>query len=172
MSPITIVIILALIIGGVALGLVLVARRMPKDAEDPIQTRLAEFTERGEQVSLEEIEMSQPFTERVLYPLMRKFGEISSKFTPQKVIQDTTTKLELAGNPGRIDASTFYAGRFVIAAVVGVVAFLLFTFSIKSFLPNSSAYRYNKGRTTFTIISFTLSSPIDLIFTLTFLPKI
>ena len=36
MSPITIVIILAVIIGGVALGLVFVARRMPKDEEDPI----------------------------------------------------------------------------------------------------------------------------------------
>ena len=112
MSVITIVIIVAVIIGAVALGLVFVARRMPKDEEDPLQARLAEFTERGEQVTLEEIEMSQPFTERVLYPMMRKFGEISSKFTPQKVLQDTTTKLELAGNPGRIDASTFYSGRF------------------------------------------------------------
>jgi tight adherence protein C len=130
MNAITIIIIVAVIIGAVALGLVFVARRIPKDEEDPLQARLAEFTERGEQVSLEEIEMSQPFTERVLYPMMRKFGEISSKFTPQKVLQDTTTKLELAGNPGRIDASTFYSGRFIVAGLVGVIAFLLFTFSI------------------------------------------
>jgi tight adherence protein C len=130
MSPIAIVIILVVIIGGVAAGLVVVARRMPKDEEDPLQARLAEFTERGEQVSLEEIEMSQPFTERVLYPLMRKFGEISTRFTPQKVLQDTSRKLELAGNPGHIDPATFFTSRFVIAGIVGVVAFLLFSFSI------------------------------------------
>jgi tight adherence protein C len=130
MSPIVIILILALVIGGVAAGLVLVARRMPKDDEDPLQARLAEFTERGEQVSLEEIEMSQPFTERVIYPLMRKFGELSTRFTPQKVLQDTSTKLEMAGNPGRIDAATFFAGRFVVAGVVGVLAFLIFSFSI------------------------------------------
>jgi len=130
MSPIVIVIILVLVIGGVAAGLVLVARRMPKDEADPLQARLAEFTERGEQVSLEEIEMSQPFTERVLYPLMRKFGELSTRFTPQKVLQDTATKLELAGNPGRIEPATFFTGRFVIAGGVGLVAFLIFNFSI------------------------------------------
>ena len=130
MSLITILIILAVIVGIVAIGLVVVARRMPKEEEDPLAARLAEFTERGEQVTLEEIEMSQPFTERVLYPIMRKFGEISTRFTPQKVLQDTSTKLELAGNPGRIDAATFFAGQFVIAGLVGVVAFLLFSFSI------------------------------------------
>jgi len=130
MSLITILVILAVIVGIVAIGMVVVARRMPKEEEDPLAARLAEFTERGEQVTLEEIEMSQPFTERVLYPLMRKFGEISTRFTPQKVLQDTSTKLELAGNPGRIDAATFFAGQFVIAGLVGVVAFLLFNFSI------------------------------------------
>jgi uncharacterized protein YneF (UPF0154 family) len=43
MTPITIVFILAVIIGGVALGLVFVARRMPKNEDDPLQARLAEL---------------------------------------------------------------------------------------------------------------------------------
>ena len=34
-------------------------------------------------------------------------------------MQETTLKLELAGNPGRIDAATFLATRFVGAAVFG-----------------------------------------------------
>jgi tight adherence protein C len=50
---------------------------------------------------------------------MGKIGEISTRFTPQKLIQDTTLKLELAGNPGRIDAATFLATRFIGAALFG-----------------------------------------------------
>ena len=39
------------------------------------QERLGEFLQRGESATLEEIELSQPFTERIVYPLARKFGE-------------------------------------------------------------------------------------------------
>ena len=58
-------------------------------------------------------------SERVLLPIIEKIGEISTRFTPQKLLQETTLKLELAGNPGRIDAATFLATRFVGAAVFG-----------------------------------------------------
>ena len=81
--------------------------------------RLAEATQRGEVTSLEEIELSQPFAERVLVPVMKRFGELSTRFTPQKVLEDTTKKLELAGNPGRIDAATFLASRFIVATLFG-----------------------------------------------------
>jgi tight adherence protein C len=63
--------------------------------------------------------MQQPFSQRVILPLLQKVGELSSRFTPQKALEDTTRKLELAGNPGRIDAGTFLASRFVVAVVFG-----------------------------------------------------
>jgi hypothetical protein len=50
--------------------------------------------------SLEAIELSQPFSERILLPFMKNMGEFSARFTPQKALQDTSHKLELAGNPG------------------------------------------------------------------------
>ncbi|NIT53425.1 MAG: hypothetical protein GWO41_11965, partial [candidate division Zixibacteria bacterium] len=71
---------------------------------DPLQDRLVEYAARGEITDLEEIELSQPITERILYPLARKFGELALRFTPQNAIQQTTKKLELAGNPGGMDA--------------------------------------------------------------------
>lgn len=43
---------------------------------DSLEDRLAEFSERGEMVSLEEIELSQPFAERVLKPIGEKVGEL------------------------------------------------------------------------------------------------
>ena len=43
----------------------------------------------------------------------------SARFTPQKAIQDTARRLELAGNPWPIDAATFLAIRFILAVVLG-----------------------------------------------------
>jgi tight adherence protein C len=97
---------------------------------DPLQDRLAEFAARGELSSLEEIEMSQPLSERVIVPLARKFGEFAARFTPQNALQATAKKIELAGNPKGMDPSIFWMSRFVLAILFG--GFLLFIFSIGS----------------------------------------
>ena len=96
--------------------------------EDPLQDRLAEYAARGETVSLEEIELSQPITERVIYPLARKFGEIATRFTPQNALQSTAHKLELAGSPRGIDPTIFWASRFIAVFIVG--GLFLFLFSV------------------------------------------
>jgi tight adherence protein C len=110
-----------IVVGAVALvfmGLRYARQKQESDI-DPVLARLAEATQRGETVSLEQAELQQPFAERVILPIIEKIGEISTRFTPQKLLQETTLKLELAGNPGRIDAATFLATRFVGAAVFG-----------------------------------------------------
>ncbi len=115
------------LIGGAIYLVVVGNRAMAAQDEnvDPLMSRLAEFSERGEVVSLEQIELSQPFSERVLVPMMRRLGEISARFTPQKVLLETTRKLELAGNPGRIDAATFLATRFIVPVVFDGFLFLI-----------------------------------------------
>jgi tight adherence protein C len=113
-------IIVAVVLIGGAIYLVVVGNRAmaaQNDDSDPLMARLAEFSERGELVSLEQIELSQPFSERVLVPIVRRLGEISTRFTPQKVLIDTTRKLDLAGNPGKIDAATFLATRFIVPVI-------------------------------------------------------
>ncbi len=124
------VIIGAAILGGAAL-LVIVgmryARQGQEDDMDDVMSRLAEATQRGETVSLEDIELQQPFVQRVVVPLVKRLGELSTRFTPQKLLQETTLKLELAGNPGRIDSSTFLATRFVGAAIFGGLLLLIST---------------------------------------------
>jgi tight adherence protein C len=109
------VIVLLVIIGVVAISI----RQNSLEEIDPLQARLAEYLQRGDVVSLEEIELSQPFSERVVVPIIRRIGEISARFTPQKAIQDTARKMELAGNPWPIDAATFLAIRFILGVVVG-----------------------------------------------------
>jgi len=121
------VIVIAVVVGG-AITLAIIGVRYSRTHQeegDPLLARFAEASQRGEVTSLEEIELSQPFTERVIVPFVRRIGEISTRFTPQKVLEDTTRKLELAGNPGRIDAATFLASRFVVAAIFGGLLLLI-----------------------------------------------
>jgi tight adherence protein C len=129
-----IVVVLVLIIGA---GLVVVAgiRKTKNLTEDPLAERLAEYSQRGESVSLEQIELAQPFSDRVVMPFMRRLGEISTRFTPQNVLENTRKKLELAGNPGRMDASTFMILHFVAAVVLGGLIFVLSLFSHTYTLP-------------------------------------
>ena len=115
--------------------------------EDPLMARLAEFTERGDMVSLEELELSQPFSQRVLIPILRSIGEFSSRFTPQKVLEQTNLKMELAGNPIRVDAATFLASRFIVAGVFGGFLTLIFFVSPRS---------WNLGTTILVVLLFTV----------------
>ncbi len=112
MTPVTLLIIVLVVVVVGALVLVLVGLRSPQN-EDPLQARLVEFASRGETATLEEIELSQPLSERIIYPIARKLGELALRFTPQNAIQQTTKKLERAGNPGNIDPTMFFAFRFL-----------------------------------------------------------
>src|SRR5512142_2918896 len=119
-----------------------------RDEFDPLMARLEEATQRGDVVtSLEQIEMQQPFTQRVIVPLLQRVGELSSGFTPQKVLEDTTRKLEIAGNPGRIDAATFLSTRFIVAIFFGGILLAVGLFS-----PN----KWPLGQTILVVLVFTV----------------
>lgn len=128
MEIVIIGIVLFVLIGAVVL--IIVGLR-DANREDPLQVRLEEFASRGETASLEEIELSQPFTDRVLLPLARKFGEIAIRFTPQNALQGTAHRLELAGSPKGIDPTIFWASRFLVAIGVGGLILFLFSWGLK-----------------------------------------
>lgn len=140
--------IVIVIVGG-AIALIVAGLRTTRTEEegDPLMARLAEATQRGDVVSsLEEIELQQPFNQRVVLPILRRIGELSSRFTPQNVLEDTTKKLELAGNPGRVDAATFLASRFIVAGVFGALLLLIAILS-----PN----KWPLARTILVVVIFT-----------------
>ena len=110
-----ILLLILLLVGGVVM-IVLGLRRSQEP--DTLEERLAQFGTLERPPTLEEIEMSQPFTERVVYPLARKFGEIATRFTQQNALQETARKLEQAGSPRGIDPTIFWAGRFVVAVIL------------------------------------------------------
>lgn len=111
----------------VAVVLVVIGLRRPQSVDDNLmQQRLEEFTSRGEEVNLEKIEMSQPFTERVIYPIARKFGQLAMRFTPQNALNSISRKLELAGVPASMDPTVFLALQFIAAIVVAGLLILVF----------------------------------------------
>jgi tight adherence protein C len=129
-------IILGLLLVG-AVVLVIIGLRY-HDEEDPLQRRLAEFVESGKQANLEEIELSQPFAERIIYPTARKMGELVTRFTPQNSLQATAVKLERAGNPAGIDPNVFFTFRMIGLALGPILYY------VASIAPESSPL-YGRG---------------------------
>jgi tight adherence protein C len=127
--PVIIAVVALILIGAVAL--IIIGMR-ESSGGDPLQERLAEFAARGETATLEEIELSQPLSERVILPLARKFGEIALRFTPQNALQSTQRKIELAGSPRGLEPSLFWILRFVTAIAVGVLMGFLMTIGVKN----------------------------------------
>ena len=116
-----------------AIVLVLVGVNAPQ-ASDPISERLAEYSIRDEPMTLEEIELSQRFHERIILPIFNKIGELASRFTPQATLESTKIKLEMAGNPMQLDPAFFLAMRLIIAVFLGGSIFLVFAITGRNWL--------------------------------------
>jgi tight adherence protein C len=100
--------------------------RTPSNANTAamVQQRLAGYG--GEKpLSIEEVELSRPFSERFLRPMIERLGSMLSRSTPQKQRQDMMNRLEMAGRPGNLTPEDFTAVRLVAAAVMAAVGLLL-----------------------------------------------
>ncbi|NPV57378.1 MAG: type II secretion system F family protein [Anaerolineae bacterium] len=107
--------------------LVIIGLRSPRVTdESELQARLEELSKRGEQIDLEKIELSRPFTERVIYPFARRLGEVAVRFTPQNALINIERKLEQAGTSQRIDPTLYLAAQFIMMFVFAGLIFLVF----------------------------------------------
>lgn len=108
------------------LGLVLVFVGMRAPArEDSLEERLARLGALDRAPSLEEIELSLPFSERVILPIVQQVARFITRLTPAQTMERTRHKLELAGFPYRIGPSEFLAVRYVLAALLGGAMLML-----------------------------------------------
>jgi len=112
---------LALLAGvGVFVIFLGIARTPQTNTALIVQQRLQVYG--GEKpLTMEEVELQRPFTERFLRPSIERLGSILSRSTPQKARQDLMNKLELAGKPGNLTPEDFGAIRIVAAAVLAAV---------------------------------------------------
>lgn len=124
-----ILIVVGVIVVG-AITLVIVGLRDRSGSEDALQERLVDFVGRGEVATLEEIEMSQSLTDRVIIPMARRFGDVVLRITPQNALDNTARQIEIAGNPRGLEPTLFWVARF--GAAIGIAALLFFVLSISS----------------------------------------
>jgi tight adherence protein C len=117
--------ILALVAGlGVLMIFVGLARTPSTNTAAMVQQRLSVYG--GEKpVSLEEMELQRPFSERFLRPAIERLGSVLSRSTPQKARQNLMNRLDLAGRPGNLTPEDFAAVRIVAAAVMAAIGLLL-----------------------------------------------
>ena len=76
-------------------------------------------------LTMEEVELQKPFSERALRPMIEKLGALLSRSTPQEARKKLLAELDLAGRPGNLTPEDFGAVRIVGAAVMAAVGLLL-----------------------------------------------
>jgi len=116
-----VVLVVLVLAGGVVLVVGLLGSREPTTLDD----RLAEFGTLEQPSSLEELELSQPFSERILLPLLRGLASFASRFTPQRSTEALQHQLDLAGNPYGWGTTEFLGVRLLVMLLLGGLGFAL-----------------------------------------------
>jgi tight adherence protein C len=114
----------ALIVGVIAAAAVFtifagLIKRQPQ--VNLLDARLAVYDEPNAPRTLDEIEMSQPFSERFLRPFVDRIGRRVTSLQPKDRAQKLQALIDLAGRPLGMNAGSFVAAQIVLAVVVGVV---------------------------------------------------
>lgn len=113
-------ILLVLVVAGVGL---MVFGLMQTRQPDAIGERLNTFTERA--MTLEEMELQQPFSQRVIIPAAKSVLALLGKYGPKQSAERLKVNLQQAGNPGNITPAMFVGLRVVLALVIGVIITLV-----------------------------------------------
>ncbi len=112
-----------LVLGVVLVGVVVLLMR--RSEGDPLQDRIAQYAEREELASIEEIELSMSFSDRILVPILRRMSKFVTRFAPQSVLESTARKLETAGSPRNMSAAEFWVATGVCAVLLAGLAFMM-----------------------------------------------
>jgi tight adherence protein C len=119
--------VLPIVIGASVLAffsimLIMIGIAAPRPA-DEVDARLVEYG--GRAMSLEEIELAQPFSQRILLPMVQASAQFMARFTPQKTLENTQRNLELAGNPNNWSTTEFMGIRAIAALLLTAATFFL-----------------------------------------------
>jgi len=130
------------LIMGLGILLVFVGLYLPRTGRDVVAERLSGFTVQAK--SLEELELQQPFSERVLRPFIRQLADVLNRMQasrekkgPKKEAGPTGTeavqlKLALAGNPYNWTPSDYLGVKAFAGLALGGVLFFLLTIGGKA----------------------------------------
>lgn len=117
----------ALIIGGLVVlaGVLTIAVLRGRGSSQTVEERLNELAALGESVTLEELELSQPFSQRVLIPMLEALSRIAQRFTPQHSMEAVRHKLELGGIAHKVKPAQFLGFQVGGALILGTCSLLV-----------------------------------------------
>ena len=130
MSPVVI----AVGVIAVIVVIIIIIGLTSRKPEEALQARLAEYSMREVPATLEEIELSQPFRERIIGPMVQRAASFVTRFTPANSLESTRHKLDLAGNPNNWTPSEFFGIRAIATVSLGVLIFAVLSIA-KTDLP-------------------------------------
>ena len=110
---------------GVLLFFLGLSRTPSRNTSQTVAQRLALYGGEKQPLTVEEIELQRPFSERVLRPAIERLGSLLSRSTPQKARQDLLNRLELAGRPGNLTPEDFTVVRLVASALLAALGVLV-----------------------------------------------
>jgi tight adherence protein C len=116
----------------VAIMLIVAGIAAPRPADD-VESRLVEYG--GRPMTLEELELAQPFSQRILLPMVQASAQFAGRFTPERTLETTRRKLELAGNPNNWSATEFLGIRGLAGLLLAVLTFVLTMLASGSIAP-------------------------------------
>lgn len=86
--------------------------------------------------ALEEIELSKPFQERVVKPLLASMARVTRRVSPGTTLEKTEQRLAQAGNPRGLNVESFYGLKGVVAIVVVVLlGLMMYVNALPGYLP-------------------------------------
>lgn len=103
---------------GLSILLVFIGLTIPGQP-NRVQARLQTYGSRPR--SLAEMELEMPFSERVALPMIRGMSNFISRFAPQRNIEETKLKLEMAGNPNDWTTADFLGVRGILGLILAIL---------------------------------------------------
>ncbi|MBN2004038.1 MAG: AAA-like domain-containing protein [Anaerolineae bacterium] len=102
--------------------LIAIGVRSP-DLADTLQTRLEKHAAREQPATLEEIELSLSFRQRLVAPVVRCLAQAIMQVSPQQILENMRHRLELAGNPYTV--AGFVASQVIMVVLGAAMGFVL-----------------------------------------------
>jgi tight adherence protein C len=119
-------------VAGVIFTLFL-ALRSGGEVETAEEDRLYSFAS-STPVTLEDVELSQPFSDRIVRPAVSKLLDFFGRLAPQRNLRELQHRLELAGRPYGWTVVNFVGLRAVAALLLGALGFMVTLLADLSFL--------------------------------------
>jgi tight adherence protein C len=119
-------------VAGVIFTLFL-ALRSGGEVETAEEDRLYSFAS-STPVTLEDVELSQPLSDRNVRPAVSKLLDFFGRLTPQRNLRELQHRLELAGRPYGWTVVNFVGLRVVAALLLGALGFMVTLLADLSFL--------------------------------------